>query len=203
MGELTEDVCRYLDKVAAEDQPVPSLRTIRNAVGRGSLTTISEAVKQWRKKQMIDEGVAPETFTEKESKALSEAIWNIVLPKCQQLLERERGRTQKLVGVDLAEANKIRAEADKVFEAAEKKIEKNEALIEKLRGEIRTLEAMNERLQVELAAEKQTVKAMHEVCNKAMAERDTAIKTAAAAEATTATLKKLMPMLDLKDLKRI
>lgn len=59
MSDLIDTVFAYLDQTTAENKPVPSLRAIRAAIGKGSLTTVSEAVQQWRARQLISEGDAP------------------------------------------------------------------------------------------------------------------------------------------------
>ncbi len=45
---VSEAVASLLDKAKAENQPTPTLRGLRAQIGGGSLTTISEAVKNWR-----------------------------------------------------------------------------------------------------------------------------------------------------------
>ena len=122
------------------------------------------------------------------------------MPKCRKLLEHERQKTKDSVAFEKLEAKKIRDEANEVFSAAEKKVEKSESLIEKLRDEVRTLEAAKERLQTELDGMKARMSAAEEACRKAQAERDAALKEAAASEATAATMRKLIPMLDAKHL---
>lgn len=201
MSDIFQEVFAFLDQTVAENKSVPSLRGIRAGIGsKGSLTTISEAVRQWRAQRLVTEGDAPEEFTDKEIAEIIKTIWEQVLPKCRKLLEQERQKTKDSVAFEKLEAKKIRDEANEVFSAAEKKVEKSESLIEKLRDEVRTLEATKERLQTELDGMKARMSAAEEACRKAQAERDAALKEAAASEATAATMRKLIPMLDAKHL---
>lgn len=43
-----ENVFRFLDRISANGEEIPSLRTIRSEVGGGSLSTISKAVNDWK-----------------------------------------------------------------------------------------------------------------------------------------------------------
>ena len=46
--DLESDVFELLNRCAAQNEPIPSMRKIRERLGYGSFTTISSLVKQWR-----------------------------------------------------------------------------------------------------------------------------------------------------------
>ena len=46
--DLESDVIELLNRTAAQNEPIPSMRKIREKLGYGSFTTISSLVKKWR-----------------------------------------------------------------------------------------------------------------------------------------------------------
>ena len=194
---VSEAVVEALDQAKAENRPLPTLRGLRAQIGGGSLTTISEAVKQWRLSQLqADEGL-PQGFDEKTSAEIADVVWKAVLPVLQEQIEgvrknadarieAERTETAKLRAVaaeTLAEASAMNDEYD-VLKAKEQEL--REALA-KAEGELQELRKTLEATQKELVNMRE--------------ERDHAFLTLAAVRSTQHTLEKLASMIDPKYLK--
>lgn len=78
-----ENVFRFLDRISANGEKIPSLRTIRSEVGGGSLSTISKAVNDWKvanQSSTADPHTLPVTLSEEQLKLLGDSIWNAFRP---------------------------------------------------------------------------------------------------------------------------
>lgn len=78
-----ENVFRFLDRISANGEEIPSLRTIRSEVGGGSLSTISKAVNDWKaanQSATADPHTLPVTLSEEQLKLLGDSIWNAFRP---------------------------------------------------------------------------------------------------------------------------
>ena len=78
-----ENVFRFLDRISASGEKIPSLRTIRSEVGGGSLSTISKAVNDWtvaNQSSTADPHTLPVTLSEEQLKILGDSIWNAFRP---------------------------------------------------------------------------------------------------------------------------
>ena len=78
-----ENVFRFLDRISANGEDIPSLRTIRSEVGGGSLSTISKAVNDWKvanQSSTTDPHTLPVTLSEEQLKLLGDSIWNAFRP---------------------------------------------------------------------------------------------------------------------------
>lgn len=78
-----ENVFRFLDRISANGEEIPSLRTIRSEVGGGSLSTISKAVNDWKvanQSSTADPRTLPVTLSEEQLKLLGDSIWNAFRP---------------------------------------------------------------------------------------------------------------------------
>ena len=78
-----ENVFRFLDRIRASGEEIPTLRTIRSEVGGGSLSTISKAVNDWKaanQSATADPHTLPVTLSEEQLKLLGDSIWNAFRP---------------------------------------------------------------------------------------------------------------------------
>lgn len=117
-----ENVFRFLDRISANGEEIPSLRTIRSEVGGGSLSTISKAVNDWKaanQSATADPHTLPVTLSEEQLKLLGDSIWNAFRPllaaKITSLKAEMQTNCQKLKD-ELLEAHtelqKYRAQVD-------------------------------------------------------------------------------------------
>ncbi len=77
---VIEAVYEILDKAQNANEKIPALRVIRATIGRSSLSTISEAVKQWRLDRLQSTGALPVVFSPENAKVVSDAVWAVVQP---------------------------------------------------------------------------------------------------------------------------
>lgn len=117
-----ENVFRFLDRISANGEEIPSLRTIRSEVGGGSLSTISKAVNDWKaanQSATADPHTLPVTLSEEQLKLLGDSIWNAFRPllaaKITSLKAEMQTNCQKLKDELLeaqTELQKYRAQVD-------------------------------------------------------------------------------------------
>lgn len=92
MAITTADVCAAADTILAAGQQ-PTLAAVRAALGGGSFTTISEAMRSWKAAQQAAatpmREAAPATVMER-LEALGGDIWGIALGMANDRLEKER-----------------------------------------------------------------------------------------------------------------
>lgn len=92
MAITTADIHRVADKLAEAGQQ-PTLAAVRQALGGGSFTTISEAMKSWRAAQHAASAPmrepVPPSVDEKGAALVSE-IWAAALERANERLQAER-----------------------------------------------------------------------------------------------------------------
>ena len=108
---VEEAVVRLMNQAKSENQPLPTLRGLRAQIGGGSLTTISEAVKQWRLSQLQAEEGLPQGFDEKTSAEIADVVWKAVLPVLQEQIEGVRKSADARIEAERTETAKLRAAA--------------------------------------------------------------------------------------------
>ena len=93
MAIAESDVHAAADLILASGQQQPTLAAVRAALGGGSFTTISEAMKSWKAARQAAatpmREVAPAAVTER-LEALAGDIWGIALGMANDRLEKER-----------------------------------------------------------------------------------------------------------------
>lgn len=92
MAITTADIHAAADRLQAEGHS-PTLAAVRSALGGGSFTTISEAMKSWRAAQQAAAApmreAAPEAVGERAAQ-LAADVWAIAQAMASERLERER-----------------------------------------------------------------------------------------------------------------
>lgn len=135
----------------------PTLAAIRQAVGSGSYTTISEAMKEWREKHATESAPIVDPMPEPVKQALLDAgarLWEQTLTHADarwQVEREERDSRISALEQQLAESGEL---ADTLAEEAEQ--------AEKLKAHVDELTQQNERLSAQvpsLEEENQNVKA--------------------------------------------
>ena len=142
---MKDRVFAAMDAELAAGNGVPSVRTVRALIGGGSLTDVSNFVRQWKAEHpAVSKAKAKVGFSEEETKTLLEAMWNVTNPIVQALAEaRVAEMTAELVEQrkdvddlraealldaqkaekDLAQAAQMRTDARHRVEVAEKEME--------------------------------------------------------------------------------
>ena len=151
-------VIALLDTLAAANEEIPTIRDIRQRIGKGSLTTISRAVQDWKLNHRISTGIVseiPDELTEVISSKILNSIWAGVRPLlmeqiaaqkhvCDAQMIRLRHDLRDAEG-SLAKSEARRAELEK--EVAELKAELREALLAraKAEGALEAFQSLKER----------------------------------------------------------
>lgn len=193
-----ELIASILDEASKEGRPLPSLRALRAKIGHGSLTTISDAVKAWRVKQMVEAGELPEAFTASEAANVSAAVWETVSPILQQRIEEIRRSAQERIDMEIAEAKRLSQSAQEMLEEAEvirKEADSREAEHAK---ELADARSTLDKTCGALEEARKEIKDLRQQLDAVRQERDAALKTAAAAEASSEAIRRLVPFLDPK-----
>ena len=190
---------QILEDAVAKGEPLPSIRGIRARIGRGSLGTISDAVKTWKQGRLTKERYIPSGFQDDEAKKIIEFIWSIVQP----VLMREIGEGERVaqahIDIERSEVAKLREAAEDILAAEEKKnayITQLEARIADMQSKADALQAALTEVRAQLAEEKDARIA-------AVAEKEQARLEAASATVELQSMKKLLPFLDPKQLDKL
>lgn len=122
--EIKNKVKSILDDAVTRGLEFPSLRAIRAQIGKGSYSTIAEAVKEWKQAKMAAASM-PVTadLSMEESEAVSGAVWNAVSPIIAKRLTRQN---------ECAESawEETRREIDRLCQTAEDQLAEEQALKE-------------------------------------------------------------------------
>lgn len=96
MAITTQDIHATADRLAAEGQQ-PTLAAVRAALGGGSFTTISEAMKSWKAAQQAAAPIreaAPAAVTERLGELAAE-VWAIAQGMANERLQSERDAMER------------------------------------------------------------------------------------------------------------
>lgn len=197
---INDTIYSLLDQASAQGQPIPSLRQLRAQAGGGSLTTISEAVKAWRLARLEESGQMP-TADEQLKLELGQLLWTVLQPELQKRIERIQAEADKKVAIEIAEASKLREAAAELYEEAKalnRQADDKLAETESVKKDNASLQEKLERLEQDNQDLKELLKASRELEAQRQADLMKAKEAAAAAEASAATIRKLVPFLDPK-----
>ncbi len=179
MAITLQDIHAVADTIAAQGGN-PTLAAVRKALGGGSFTTISEAMKEWKLKHQAQAIItplreaAPTAISERLS-AFGGEIWAIALELSNSRLQSER-ESLELVRKELEQAQQETGDfADQLsteLEQAQALLKKQSAEIDKAGKEAtaKTVELESEK-SARLESERQS-----EVANAALAETHRQIK---------------------------
>lgn len=147
-----KQIFALLDKLAESGEEIPSLRKIREEIGSGSLTTISNAVHNWRCINQVsgkpDANLNfPEVLSDQNLKLLCESIWNGFRP----LLNAKLAAQRAALGAEIRDAKEALREARRSLESVQCKVTELEVRNQQLQQELR--EAQEARARAEGAYE--------------------------------------------------
>lgn len=143
-------VITLLDTLQAANEEMPTIREIRQRIGKGSLTTISRAVQDWKISNKVSENTSsgiPEELTDAVSSTILKSIWAGVRPLLAEQIAAQKN-------VHAAQMNRLRGElkdAVRSLEEAQDRCLRLEAEVNALKKELR--DAMLERAKAEGALE--------------------------------------------------
>ncbi len=192
--DIKQAVMAELDKIAASGEKRPPLRVLRAHVGGGSLSTISEAVRDWESAQIAVPVPLPNDLSDNEQKIICGAIWRALTPMIEDRLAAARAAAEAKVDVERKSAAQLREEAEAAIAesaAQAEELKKAKALVEKQRQEI-------EQCREQIAWLEKRNNASDSTIAGALKERDAARREAAALKAEVDTLNRLLPLIDAR-----
>lgn len=190
--DVKQAVMAELDKIAASGEKMPALRVLRARVGKGSLTTVSEAVKEWESAQIALPQALPNDLSFDEKTVICGAIWRAIAPMLQTRLDSAQEVAAAKIQLEREQAKQMREETEAALaEAAARaeELKKANALVEELRQRLSRSEDYEQWMKKELESYKNTI-------GKHLSERDEARRRVAALEAEVATLNRLLPLVN-------
>lgn len=147
-GVQYEDVQRAIDTLMARGE-APSVQKIREALGTGSFTTISEHLREWRKRREENRDVPPPRGMPAALQELAESLWQQAQEAANEALAHYRREADDKV----AEAGEQAADAVRRAEDAEQReaalsghLTRTEARLEAQTTELARLQADHEAL---------------------------------------------------------
>lgn len=187
----------YLDQMEAEGKPVPSLRAIRAGIGgRGSMETISMAVRAWRCSRLQTEGALPDGFSEPVGKEILSVLWQSVMPVMQQHIDTIRSEADNRIAIELKETKKLSdMAADTMAEAKlrEERIAECQTRIQQLHTELAKAQGSQQMAETTIAQLRLENEQLRQDLAKAVSE-------ATKAQASADAMRKMLPFLDPKHL---
>lgn len=140
MAITKEQIYQAADELSSNGQE-PTLAAIRKALGGGSFTTISEAMKEWRQARNQDEAKAntPPPMPDAVQNALETLggeVWKVAMEIAQAKLQTERDALEK-----------TRADMENQQREAAEMSDQMDAEIEKLKAQVSALETDKQQLQ--------------------------------------------------------
>ena len=128
-----EDVAAILRVSKEQGREQPSIRQIRTLLGnKGSMSTISAAVRMFQYDQLKEEGVMPGGFDDADLKAIGDVVWKRIEPVIQKSIQGARNLAQKKVDIERADAVRVRQAADEMMAEAQSIMHNNERLRQQL-----------------------------------------------------------------------
>lgn len=190
--QVRSAVLDVLNKAKAAGEKLPSLRSIRAMVGRGSMTTIQDIVHEWQLGQVRSNSKLPDGFSDAMTKALGETVWNLILPILQEQIGAIEAQADDRVEVEKTCATKIREAAEEALAEANAK---EEAFIE-MQKKVAELAATNAE-QLGALHEARAMIGQLQVANDELLKKFNEASTAAAAAQAKLDM---LPLLDPKHL---
>ncbi|XKE47395.1 DNA-binding protein [Halomonas organivorans] len=115
-GVQYEDVQRAIDGLMARGE-APSVQKIRETLGTGSFTTISEHLREWRKRREENRDVPPPRGMPAALQELAESLWQQAQESANEALAHYRREADDKV----ADAREATAEAERQAEDAQQR----------------------------------------------------------------------------------
>ena len=184
-------VLKELDRIQGECLPLPSLRVLRARIGRGSLTTISDAVKEWELSHVPAAQPLPETLPGEWKDTVANAVWNSLRPFLRETAESTHREETAKAAAEISAARELRREAEGML--AEADAQKNE--IARLTERLQETEVRLLKLTAALNAAQKDVKDLNRELVAARQERDAEHEEMLRQKAALQALKELLPIL--------
>ncbi len=189
--DIKQAVMAELDKLAATGEKKPALRVLRARIGGGSLTTISEAVRDWEAAQIAVPLSLPNDLTMGEQKVICGAIWRVLAPMLEERLATAQAAAEAKIDIERRSAAQLREEAEAAIAEAAAQAEELKKLKALVAEQRQTIEQDKEDL---IRLEKSNDEYRATIAS-AVQERDIARREVATLKAEVNTLNRLLPLI--------
>lgn len=186
-----EKIWEVLDRAAAEGRPQPSLRNIRTLVGGGSMSTIADAVREWKSSQTPAPDAMPAGMSDAAAQAVVKVVWTALAADLSKYADSVRETAKARTAAEMEVVQQLRTAAEEMLAEADAK----EA---KLKSAVDTAERLQARLTETESQLTQARQALEELRTQHadLAKRYTeAVADAAKAKGELSGLRSLMPFL--------
>ena len=192
--DIRTAVNEELDKAVEAGERLPSLRVLRARIGRGSLTTISDAVKAWETERKACRNELPGTMPTGLRDELAGAAWKVLLSYLRSEIDAAVAAERAKNTAEIDAAASLRDEAEGML--AETRVKADE--FERLKKRTQEQEIRILKLSAALTAAEKDVQALNKRLTNARKERDAALDEARTLRAENDAINRLIPFLDKK-----
>ena len=190
--DVKQAVKAELDKMAAAGEKIPALRVLRARIGRGSLTTISEAVKEWEGEQIAAPLPLPNDLSQDEQRVICSAVWRAVMPMLQDRLAMAQNAANERVKLEQKYSVQLREETEATLaESASRVVE-----LKKLETQVAEQQKLLEQASRNVELTEKENRELRNTLSAVILERDSARRDIAALKAEIDTLNRLLPLLN-------
>lgn len=190
--DIKQTVKAELDKIAAAGVKIPALRVLRARIGRGSLTTISEAVKEWEGEQIAAPLPLPNDLSQDEQRVICSAVWRAVMPMLQDRLVVAQDAANDRVKLEQKYSMQLREETEAALAESASRVDELKKLETQVAEQQKLLEQARRNAEL---AEKES-RELRNTLSTVILERDSAKRDIAALKAEIDTLNRLLPLLN-------
>lgn len=181
-----------LDKAAAAGEKIPALRVLRARIGRGSLTTISEAVKEWEDEQIAAPIPLPNDLSQDEQRVICSAVWRAVMPMLQDRLTSAQNAADERVKLEQKYSVQLREETEAVLAESASRADE----LKKLEAQVSEQQQLLEQARRNVGLTEKENKELRNTLSATISERDSSKREIAALKAEIDTLNRLLPLLN-------
>lgn len=155
MKDSTEDkVKAILEERRSKGEALPSVRELRGLIGnKGSMTTISDAKKEWLFATLPAEAKLPNAITSREKDILCDAVWQLIADRLKQETAIHRFQVENSVRIEKETCEELQQEAKYAIAAHESVVAERDSYQKEL---WKAHQSVND-LTSELTAAKETI----------------------------------------------
>lgn len=137
MDSTKEKIWQVLDQAVTEGRPQPSMRALRAQVGGGSMSTIADAVREWKVRQVAVPDTMPGAFSDAATQAIAKAVWAAASADITKFIADARAADEAVNAATMSTAEQLRATGEELVAEAEAK----DAELKTALGQISALQA--------------------------------------------------------------
>lgn len=184
MALTTEAIHAAADKIAERGER-PTLAAVRAALGGGSFTTISEALKVWREEQEAEHALVhvdlPDSVADR-MEAATASLWQAAVEEAERRLTAERdalAEAREAAAAEVAEAKEAVTTLEREADAAAQQIERLTAALADAEARAKKAEAGERETAARLESATREITTANDRASKAQDKAEAALIEAA------------------------